>query len=136
MKVKATQTLKNRIYRKIRSSEQDVFLTADFKRFSDEDQIIRALRELSYNEVLIKIGKGVYVKTRRSKITGKTVPAKPFKELVEETLMRLKIRWEPDELESAYRSGKSTQIPVNTVIKIMGRASRKLSYKNMTLQII
>ena len=34
--------------------------------------------------------------------------------------------WEPTEAERAYNEGRSTQVPVNPVVRVTGRFSRRL----------
>lgn len=43
--------------------------------------------------------------------------------------------WEPSDAEVDYNQGRSTQIPVNPNTKINKRFRRKISYKNMELDI-
>ena len=43
-----------------------------------------------------------------------------------QALTKLGVRWEPTEAERAYNEGRSTQIPVNPVVRIKGRFSRRL----------
>ncbi len=50
-------------------------------------------------------------------------------------LKKLGVQWEPTEAERAYNEGRSTQIPVNPVVRIKGRFSRKLQYRGRELVI-
>jgi hypothetical protein len=43
-----------------------------------------------------------------------------------QALTKLGVRWEPTEAERAYNEERSTQIPVNPVVRIKGRFSRRL----------
>ncbi len=63
------KTLKDKIQYRIRKSKNNTFMIDDFMDLSDADQILRALRELIKSNELIKVGKGVYTKTRLSFIT-------------------------------------------------------------------
>lgn len=134
---RAKPTLKERITLRISTSKRDVFLTRDFASLSGEDQIIRALRGLVGRNKLIRIGKGVYAKARLSSLTGKAVLANPegFLSVVQQALERLQIVWEPSEAQQAFSEGRSTQIPVNPVLKIKGRFSRKLRYGTSQLVV-
>ena len=39
---------------------------------------------------------------------------------------KLGATWEPTEAERAYNEGRSTQVPVNPVVRVKGRFSRRL----------
>jgi len=40
---------------------------------------------------------------------------------------KLGVAWEPTDAERAYNEGRSTQVPVNPVVRVKGRFSRRLS---------
>ncbi|WP_313341432.1 DUF6088 family protein [Stenotrophomonas sp.] len=123
-------TLQERIALRVAKSKRDVFLTRDFATLSGEDQIIRALRGLVGERKLVRLGKGVYAKARPSSLTGKAVLANPdgFLSVAQQALARLGVRWESTQAQRAFAENRSTQIPVNPVLKVKGRFSRKLSY--------
>ena len=50
-----------------------------------------------------------------------------------QALTKLGVPWEPTEAERAYNEGRSTQVPVNPVVRVKGRFSRKLRYGNTEL---
>jgi hypothetical protein len=43
-----------------------------------------------------------------------------------QALTKLGVSWEPSEAERASNEGRSTQIPVNPVVRVKGRFSRRL----------
>ena len=47
---------------------------ADFGDLSDIDQVLRALRGLIQEELLLRVGYGVYVRAKRSRFSGKLLP--------------------------------------------------------------
>jgi hypothetical protein len=129
-------SLRGRIARKVARSKRDVFLTRDFApRMSDEDQVIRALRDLVSERKLLRLGKGVYAKARPSRISGRAVLANPagFQAVAQQALNRLGVKWDVTEAQRAFAEGRSTQIPVNPVLKVEGRFSRKLRYGDSEL---
>lgn len=132
------QTLQERIAKRLAKSSRNVFLTSDFKTLSDEDQVIRALRNLITKRKLLRLGKGVYAKARPSVLNGRPVLADTagFQVVAQEALSRLGVKWEPTEAQKAYAADRSTQVPVNPVVKITtGRFSRKLSYAGKELAL-
>ena len=50
-----------------------------------------------------------------------------------EALTSSAYQWEPTESEQAYNEGRSTQIPVNPVLRVKGRFSRRLRDKDREL---
>ena len=129
-------SLRGRIARKVARSKRDVFLTRDFApQMSDEDQVIRALRGLVSERKLLRLGKGVYAKARPSRISDRAVLANPagFQAVAQQALNRLGVKWNVTEAQRAFAEGRSTQIPVNPVLKVEGRFARKLRYGDSEL---
>jgi len=124
------RTLQQRIALRVAKSNRDVFLPRDFAEFSGEDQVIRALRGLVSERKLVRLGKGVYAKARPSSLTGRAVLANPdgFLPVAQQALGRLGVEWEPTEAQRAFAERRTTQIPVNPVLRVKGRFSRKLRY--------
>jgi hypothetical protein len=46
---------------------------------------------------------------------------------------RVSLEWEPTEAERAYNEGRSTQVPVNPVVRVKSRFSRQLRYRDSEL---
>lgn len=131
------QTLRERVEKRIARKKDNVFLTREFADLGGEDQVIRALRELVRDGRLVKLGYGVYGRAFTSRLSGRPVLYNPngFAGAARETLTKLGVAWEPIETERAYNEGRSSQIPVNAVVRVKGRFSRKLSNGNMELVI-
>lgn len=127
---RSRQSLQQRIASRVGRCRRDVFLTRDFAAFSDEDQVIRALRKLVAERKLVRLGKGVYAKARPSSLSGRAVLANPdgFLSVAHQALGRLGVEWEPTQAQRDFAASRSTQIPVNSVVKVKGRFSRKLRY--------
>jgi hypothetical protein len=52
-----------------------------------------------------------------------------------EALTKLGVAWEPTAAERAYNEGRATQVPVNPVVRVKGRFSRRLRSGNLELQL-
>lgn len=126
MRVRRPLILK--ISERIQKNSDAVFLTREFSDLSDERQVLRALRQLVDEGKLIRIGYGVYTRAEPSAITGAPVIATPggFGAVARSALTKLGVDWRPSQQETDYVQGKSTQIPVNTVLRIKSRFNRKL----------
>lgn len=130
------KTLRERIEERIaRKAGEDVFLPREFTDLGGEDQVLRALRGLVRDKRLVRLGYGVYGRATVSRLSGETLLYSPngFAGAARQALTKLGVKWEPTEAERAYNEGRSTQVPVNPVVRIRGRFSRQLRYKNTEL---
>jgi hypothetical protein len=132
------KTLREKIEERIaRRTSEDVFLTREFTDLSDEDQVVRVLRALMREGRLLRLGKGVYGRAFKSRLSGKPLlqSSNGFVSAARQALDKLGVKWEPSEAERAYNEGRSTQMPVNPVVRIKGRFSRQLRYGRSELVI-
>jgi hypothetical protein len=124
------KTLRARIEERIaRKRRDDVFLPREFRDLGGEDQVLRALRGLVREKRLVRLGYGVYGRAIVSRLTGEPLLYSPngFFGAARQALTKLGVNWEPTEAERAYNEGRSTQVPVNPVVRVRGRFSRRLS---------
>jgi hypothetical protein len=124
------KTLRERIEARIADKQEDVFLPREFSDLGGEDQVLRALRNLVRAGNLVRLGYGVYGRAIQSRLTGEAIlfSQNGFSGAVRQALTKLGVDWEPIEAEIAYNEGRSTQIPVNPVLRVKGRFSRQLHY--------
>jgi hypothetical protein len=129
------KTLRERIEVRIDRKRDDVFLPREFADLGGEDQVLRVLRGLVRDGRLIRLGYGVYGRAVMSRISGKPILYSPngFVGVARQALNKLGVTWEPTEAERAYNEGRSTQVPVNPVVRVKGRFSRHLRYQNVEL---
>lgn len=133
----AKKTLRGKVEARIARKRSDVFLTRDFADLGGQDQVIRALRELTKERRLLKLGYGVYARAKVSRLSGRVMLASPsgFPGVAQQTLKKLGVKWEQTEAQRAYVEGRSTQVPANAVVNVKGRFSRQLRYGNSELII-
>ncbi len=129
------RTLYDKVAERIARKRDDVFLTREFADLGGEDQVLRALRTLVREGRLMRLGYGVYGRAMVSSLSQKPMlnSANGFAGAVRQALTKLGVEWEPTEAEQAYNEGRSTQIPVNPVVRVKGRFSRQLRYRNLEL---
>jgi hypothetical protein len=123
------KTLRERIEARIaRRRGEDVFLPREFRDLGGEDQVLRALRMLVREKRLVRLGYGVYGRAVVSRLSGDPIlySRNGFPGAARQALTKLGVAWEPSEAEREYNSGSSTQIPVNPVVRVNGRFSRRL----------
>src|SRR5579859_1599068 len=132
------KTLRERIEARIaRKRGDDVFLTREFRDLGGEDQVLRALRGLVGEKRLVRLGYGVYGRAVVSRLSGEPVLYSPngFLGAARQALNKLGVAWEPTDAEKAYNEGRSTQVPVNPVVRVNRRFSRRLSDGTRELRI-
>ncbi|MAF84852.1 MAG: hypothetical protein CL797_12230 [Chromatiales bacterium] len=131
----ALNTLESKVRYRISRSKSSVFTPQDFLDLSGRPQIGRVLAKLVGEEALVKLGYGLYAKSRRSSLTGAVVPVKGIPELAREALMKIGVEVRPSAAEQAYNRGQSLQVPTGRVIGVKGRVSRKIGFGGNNVMI-
>jgi len=129
-------TLKTKISEKIRKAKsKNVFIRDDFKSLGGYDQIGRALKELTKEGRLIKIGYGLYAKAIKSSLTGNPMIASDsgFWGVSEEALKRLKVKWRVAPIDDEKFG---TQVRANAAVIVESRFNRKIETDKFKLKII
>lgn len=127
-------TLESKVAKRIARKKVNVFLRDDFKDLGDYDQVGRVLRKLAAKGKVVRIGYGLYAKTKVSTLTGETIPIATLPSLGKEALSRLKVKTVPTTADVAYQEGRSTQVPTGRLIGVRSRVSRKIGYKGTYLR--
>jgi hypothetical protein len=123
------RTLREKIETRIaRKRGEDVFLPREFRDLGGEDQVLRVLRGLVRDRRLVRLGYGVYGRAVVSRLSGEPVlySHNGFLGAARQALGKLGVPVEPTGAERDYNEGRSTQVPVNPVVRVKGRFSRKL----------
>jgi hypothetical protein len=137
MAMRQQRTLRERIEERIaRKRRDDVFLPREFRDLGGEDQVLRVLRALVREKRMVRLGYGVYGRAVVSRLTGEPLLYSPngFLGAARQALTKLGVSWEPTEAERAYNEGRSTQVPLNPVVRVRGRFSRRL--RDGTLELV
>lgn len=123
-------TLRQKIEARLTAQKEScAFLTREFLNLGGERQVFRVLQTMVKEGRLIRLGYGVYGRTRVSRLSGEPVLASSdgIAGAGREVLDKLGIKWDLTEAQRAYNENRSTQIPVNPAVRIIGsRFSRKL----------
>jgi hypothetical protein len=130
------RTLRQRVEARIADRRDNAFLTREFRDLAGERQVLRALRELTDEGKLIRLGYGVYGRAEISPLTQQPMlTGDGFGAVSRQALDKLQVKWEPTAAERNYNEGRSTQVPMTPRVRLRsGRFSRKLSYKAMELK--
>jgi Family of unknown function (DUF6088) len=132
--MKKNKTLESKILARIVRKKESVFLRNDFLDLGGYDQVGRALKNLTDDNKLIRIGYGLFAKTKVSSLTGETIPVSNLPSLAKEALERLGITVMPSKAETDYNEGRSTQIPTGRLIGVKNRINRKISFKGASIK--
>lgn len=131
-------TVKERIQHAIQLSEGNVILRGEIAGVGSASRVSAALKALQVEGMLIRIGTGVYAKTRKSSVTGSVIPAGSLETLATEALNKLGVSVSAGSDATAYNLGKTTQLPgafvANTGHRRISRkievGGRRLVYEN------
>ena len=134
--MKSAETLLGKIKLRIKKRKDRTFVLNDFRDFIeryDYDQVLRALRILVKEKILIKIGQGIYAKTKVFSNVMVTL-CSSLSELAEEALKKLGVKTSKSKYWDDYNTGKTTQVPTGRVIAVNKRVRRKISYNGYEIE--
>lgn len=126
--------VQERMLLSIKKRTGNVILRSDVAGLGSPTQVSEALKGLQDKGVLVRIGTGVYAKTRRSSVTGAIIPAGSLETLAAETFRKLGVPLQTGSAAAAYNAGKTTQLP-GTFVANTGRRriSRKIAVGGRTV---
>jgi hypothetical protein len=120
-------SVKERMSRSISLRKGEVVMRADFEKLGSASQLSRALKELTDDGKLVRLGYGVYAKTKPSSLSGRPVVRATPAELAQEVLIKLGVQPVPGESQEAYAKGLTNQVPMRTTFNTGNRRiSRQL----------
>lgn len=125
---------RDRIIKLIATRRSPVILRSELNGLASYSQVTRSLGQLVNDGTVVRVGKGIYAKTRISSLSGKRVVAGTLETITLEALKKMGVEVSPGKLTHEYNSGKSTQLPVQFVLNTGNRRiSRKISVGGRTL---
>lgn len=129
------KTLKSKIQYRIKRSKEFVFLPKDFADLAGYNQILRGLRELVADGLLVKVGKGLYVKARPSVIDGSIGPDKSMRLVAQQALKKLGVETCLTPYEKAYNEYRSTQVLNGFIIGVKKKnITRKIGFGKIEIR--
>ena len=133
MKVKYSESIEYKALNRLNTIKGNVVLRNDFIDLGSYRQISRTLNKLVSDKKLVKIGTGIYAKAYLSQYSDIPLVKNGTDSVLREALERLGIDYEPSSAEKDYNEGKTTQIPVNNVVRLKSRCRRQIGYRNSEL---
>lgn len=128
MKRRYKNTFRGEVLQKIQSKRSDVILWSDLADLGGARQISRALKDLVEDGRLVRIGRGIYAKSKISKYINEPVINIGFEAACLQVLKRLNINWELSQFIKDYNEGKTQQIPAQLEVRLKSRFRRELKY--------
>jgi hypothetical protein len=127
--------LEQRIFLSVRKRAGNVVLRSEFAGIGSSSQLTAVLLVLQQKGILVRIGTGIYAKTRKSAVTGAIVPAGSLETLAIEAFKKLGVHVEPCNAAAAYNRGDSSQLPGAFVVNTGNRRiSRRINVGNRILK--
>ncbi len=133
MKVKYSNSIEKKVSDRLKAVKGSVVLRKDFQGTGADRQVSRALKKLVVQKKIVKIGSGVYAKAYTSKYTDSPLIKGGVDSTLRKALNRLNVRYEPSSAEKAYNAGKTTQVPVQNMVRLKSRCRRALGYGSSQL---
>jgi hypothetical protein len=108
-------TILNWIQMRINRAKGYVFSRTDFTDIGGYSQVGKALKTLVEQGLLLRIGYGLYTKSRINRFTGELMPSSPggLDGVFMEVFEKLGVPYEMDTLSQMYLDGKSPHIPAS-----------------------
>ncbi|MBB4225560.1 DUF6088 family protein [Variovorax guangxiensis] len=103
--------LEERLLRSVRQRNSDVILRAELANMASASQLSEALKSLQNKGVLMRIGTGIYARTRRSSVTGATIPAGSLETLATQAFKKMGVEITAGKAAEEYNSRRTTQLP-------------------------
>ena len=121
-------TLRSKIQNRIKRSKEATFIPSDFFNLSDRDQVLRALRGLIQDKMILRVGQGVYTRAKISTITNECVPEQNIRTIAITALRKSGVTILPTSYEVEYNQGKITQVPTGLVIGVNKRVNKRIGF--------
>ena len=126
--------LEARVARSIAKRKSIVVQRSELASFGSPAQLSRVLSALVRTGSLVRVSRGMYAKTRVNRFTGQLAPAATFEAIAAEIFRKLKIDVNHGKLAREYNEGKTTQVPMLSVVDTgRRRISRRISLGSRTI---
>jgi hypothetical protein len=123
---KGKTIIKEQIRKRICSSKRKIFTPKDFSDVACCSQIIRALKQLTGEEKIVRLGQGIYAKADKNPFNGKIYAKGGILPLGIEILKKFNVKYAFSSAVNDYNARKSTQIPFRNQLVLKSRFDRKI----------
>lgn len=118
----------------IENHEGIVIFRSDFSKIASYSSISKTLSRLILEGKLIRVSHGIFAKTRINKFTNEPTVAGTIEMVAREIFSKLNIDIFPSKLVKEYNEGKTTQIPMGSIVNTgKRRINRKITVGNSVI---
>ncbi len=118
----------------LKKSKGEVFLREEFNRYASKACVAKGLKSLTDEGILVKLGRGIYAKSKTSILTGKAIPVRPLEVLAPQALTKIGVKMAESRSVNSYNLGKTTQIPAGIMIAVGdSRITRQIKFGNQVV---
>lgn len=128
--------IQDKMSRSLTQRAGNVILRTDLARLGSPTQVSKVISDFIKAGRLMRVSKGVFVKTRINRFTGKPAPAGTLETISGEIFEKLGVQVAPGRLAEDYNRGASNQIPGRFVVGPIGkrRIQRKIQVGDRIVQ--
>ena len=128
--------IQDRMARSLTQRAGNVVLRTDLAKLGSPTQVSKVISDFIKEGRLIRVSRGVFVKTRINRFTGQPTPAGTLESISGEIFDKLGVQVEPGQLADDYNRGVSSQIPARFVVRPIGnrRIQRKIQVGDRIVQ--
>ena len=128
--------LEDRMTRSLSQRPGNVVLRAELAPLGSATQVSKIISDFIRAGKLMRVSRGVFVKTRTNRFTGEPSPAGTLESISGEIFGKLGVQVAPGILAQEYNSGTSTQIPMRFIVRPIGkkRIQRKIQVGGRIVQ--
>tara|TARA_Y100000590_G_scaffold348197_1_gene399118 strand:+ start:378 stop:842 length:465 start_codon:yes stop_codon:yes gene_type:complete len=127
---------RDKILKRINQSSDSIFLLSDFDYLSNRATISRILSSLCEKKYIARISNGIFVKVRKSVVTGNIILDDQLDNLARIALNRLGYETGEAFYQRLYKEGKTSQVPLGLVVGVKGKQpTRKFKFNGYSVNI-
>lgn len=126
--------VEERLLRSVQRRKGNIILRSELAELGSASQVSEALKSLQDKGVLVRIGTGIYARTRVSSVTGAVIPAGSLETLASEALRKMRVPLLASKVAAEYNSRKTNQLPGSFVANTgRRRITRKIAVGGRTV---
>ncbi|MDR8401855.1 type IV toxin-antitoxin system AbiEi family antitoxin domain-containing protein [Paraburkholderia sp. USG1] len=120
--------LEARVARSIARRRSIVVQRSELRSLGSPAQLSRVLSAFVRTGRLVRVSRGIYVKTKVNRFTGRLAPVSTFETIAAEIFRKLNIDVTSGKLVREYNEGNTTQVPMLAVVDTgRRRITRRIS---------
>ncbi len=128
--------MRDEVERRLSELDHLAIFFSDFADIGSSSRLNYCLNQLIEENLLVRISRGIYARATPSLLDiHQPVMTASFGDVVLDALTRLGVRWEEGRAERAYRTGRTTQVPVRRSIRLHDKVNRLFKYQGHIIHV-